>query len=60
MKFGWQNGRLTPGNKIKGGHNDLTEWKSFGGPSDRDTHRITFDLIDGKPDCDSIRMESMD
>lgn len=21
-----------------------------------DTHRITFDLIDGKPDCDSIKM----
>lgn len=22
-----------------------------------DTHRITFDLIDGKPDCSSIKME---
>jgi hypothetical protein len=22
-----------------------------------DTHRITFDLIDGEPDCDSIKME---
>ena len=24
-----------------------------------DTHRITFDLIDGKPDCDSIKMEEL-
>jgi len=24
-----------------------------------DTHRITFDLIDGEPDCDSIRMEEL-
>ena len=24
-----------------------------------DTHRITFDLIDGKPDPDSIRMEQV-
>jgi hypothetical protein len=23
------------------------------------THRITFDLIDGKPDCDSIKMEEL-
>ena len=23
------------------------------------THRITFDLIDGKPDCDSIKMEKI-
>jgi len=29
------------------------------GPSSRDTHRITFDLIDGKPDCDSVKMEEM-
>ena len=26
---------------------------------DGDTHRITFDLIDGKPDCDSIKMEAL-
>ena len=25
----------------------------------RDTHRITFDTIDGKPDCASIRMEEL-
>ena len=24
-----------------------------------DTHRITFDLIDGEPDCDSIKMETL-
>lgn len=23
------------------------------------THRITFDLIDGKPDCDSVKMEEL-
>jgi hypothetical protein len=27
------------------------------GICDGDTHRITFDLIDGKPDPDSIKME---
>ena len=26
---------------------------------DRNTHRITFDLIDGKPDCASIRMVAL-
>jgi hypothetical protein len=26
---------------------------------DTDTHRITFDLIDGKPDCASIKMEEI-
>ena len=26
---------------------------------DRNTHRITFDLIDGDPDCDSIRMVAL-
>ena len=24
-----------------------------------DTHRITFDLVDGKPDCNSIKMEEI-
>ena len=24
-----------------------------------DTHRITFDLVDGKPDCNSVKMESL-
>lgn len=32
---------------------------SAGGKLDNDTHRITFDLIDGKPDCASIRMEEL-
>lgn len=27
--------------------------------SNRDTHRITFDLIDGKPDCSTIKMEKI-
>lgn len=27
--------------------------------SEPDTHRITFALIDGKPDCDSIKMEEL-
>lgn len=26
---------------------------------DGDTHRITFNLIDGEPDCDSIKMEKL-
>ena len=24
-----------------------------------DTHRITFDLVDGKPDCNSVKMEEI-
>jgi len=24
-----------------------------------DTHRITFDLVDGEPDCDSVKMEKL-
>ena len=27
--------------------------------NDGDTHHITFDLIDGKPDCNSIKMEEI-
>ena len=38
-------------------------WSATDGPTDghlcRDTHRITFDLIDGKPDCASIKMEEL-
>jgi hypothetical protein len=26
---------------------------------DRDTHRITFDTIDGEPDCATIRMDRL-
>lgn len=31
----------------------------FAGPQQRytDTHRITFNLVDGEPDCNSIQME---
>lgn len=28
-------------------------------PCDDDTHRITFDLVDGEPDTDSIKMEKL-
>jgi len=33
----------------------------FGSDSliDRDTHRITFETIDGEPDCATIRMERL-
>ena len=39
-------------------------WGSWGftlghSSSDRDTHVITFDTIDGQPDCASIRMEPL-
>jgi hypothetical protein len=30
-----------------------------GGLCDDDTHRITFDLIDGEPDCDSVQMKKL-
>lgn len=29
------------------------------GTMELDTHRITFELIDGKPDCGSIKMEPL-
>lgn len=28
-------------------------------PEQNQTHRIAFDLVDGEPDCDSIRMEKL-
>lgn len=34
-------------------------WSAVRSTSRMDTHRITFDLIDGKPDCASIRMEEL-
>jgi hypothetical protein len=39
-------------------------WGSWGftlghGPSSRATHRITFDLVDGEPDPNSIKMEEI-
>ena len=33
-------------------------WTADSCSTDR-THRITFDLIDGKPDCNSVKMESL-
>jgi hypothetical protein len=42
----------------KYGYYDGNEWVFGSGPqTTSDTHRITFDLIDGKPDCDSVKME---
>lgn len=35
------------------------QW-AFGTEDKGDTHRITFDTIDGKPDCASIRMEEIE
>lgn len=35
----------------------VTRWYQASGHSN--THRIAFDLIDGEPDCASIRMESL-
>jgi hypothetical protein len=32
---------------------------TYGGPSPLNTHRITFDLIDREPDCDSVKMERL-
>ena len=36
----------------------LLHWK-LGGWNTPDTHKITFDTIDGKPDCASIRMDEL-
>ena len=36
-----------------------TDWCFELYQADSDTHRITFDMIDGKPDPDSIRMEEL-
>ena len=35
------------------------EWGQSDIACDDDTHRITFNMIDGKPDCASIRMEEL-
>jgi hypothetical protein len=34
-------------------------WEQSEQPCPSDTHRITFDTIDGEPDCDSIKMEKL-
>jgi len=31
----------------------------FCGPAPHDTHRITFETVDGEPDCSSIKMENL-
>ena len=38
-------------------HGSATDEVWGRGTMEFDTHRITFDLIDGAPDCDSIKME---
>ena len=35
------------------------EWTQADLPCEDDTHRITFDLLDGEPDCASIKMEKL-
>ena len=35
------------------------EWTQADLPCEDDTHRITFDLLDGEPDCTSIKMEKL-
>jgi hypothetical protein len=38
-------------------HGSVTDEVWGRGTTEYDTHRIAFDMIDGKPDCDSIKME---
>ncbi len=40
-------------------HGNATDEVWGRGTTEYDTHRITFDLIDGRPDCDSIKMETL-
>ena len=34
-------------------------WRFTARKCSRGTHRITFDLVDGKPDCNSVKMEEI-
>jgi len=52
--------RIKPEPKVKAvtrhaGSENIWTWTLIRGGAD--THRITFNTIDGKPDCDSIKME---
>lgn len=40
-------------------HGAGNEWVQADLPCDDDTHRITFNLLDGEPDCNSIKMEKL-
>ena len=40
-------------------HGSVTDEVWGRGTTEYDTHRITFDLINGKPDCDSVKMEPL-
>ena len=35
---------------------DVWSFDSLVGPAKWDTHKITFNLVDGEPDCNSIKM----
>ena len=40
-------------------HGSVTDEVWGRGTMEYDTHRITFDLIDGRPDCGSVKMEAL-
>ena len=45
---------------LNAGYDNNYYWESWVEATNvGDTHRITFDLIDGKPDCASIKMEEL-
>jgi hypothetical protein len=45
--------------RLSGRFDILGDWIFWAGQQPLDTHRITFDTIDGEPDCASIRMEKL-
>jgi hypothetical protein len=44
---------------LKGNHTKSMGWIFGSRHPQNTTHRITFDLIDGNPDCSSIKMEKL-
>ena len=40
-------------------HGSVTDEVWGRGKTSQDTHRITFDLIDGEPECGSVKMEPL-
>lgn len=51
--------RVAPRRKTVTLHGAGYEWTQADLPCEDDTHRITFDLLDGEPDCASIKMEKL-
>lgn len=51
--------RLEPKREMVTLHGAGYEWTQADLPCGDDTHRITFDLLDGEPDCNSIKMEKL-